>query len=386
MSAGEIETLPAGGWGFRPRVDSEVLAERFEKKSSRPLPESALLLKVSTSSSQAGPIVVPHLPSLQSFPTIRHHGLEFQVAVTANGPTYAVQRSDLARLVVSTGGLQGGLNAPQRLAARRLMADAVAAIADRCVDPQAAMAAARALGEAPWVNVQLKVGGDTINSLGDDKVGGELGLCLQPVESAGSRLSRLMVGEHLVVPWAQFRVSGHTMVLGITRVSDTHVTMTAVNSATFTDAGDVSYSKTVELADAANALAGLQDGQVPSRPPYMPKYVWGEPKSGGILLQLLHETAPAAPMALPSTESTTRQKQSSDCGTESYFAWLSTVMPPADYKLAKASMLHGLAELADGLADDADPAGRELLEAARVRLNERLTTSLAGHAVASAAL
>jgi hypothetical protein len=130
-------------------------------------------------------------------------------------------------------------------------------------------------------------------------------------------------------------------------------------------------------------LAGLSEGALPVRPPYLPPDLWLDPATGTMLEQALHEADPSSPVLTPRREeSTTPQKQPADCGMESYFAWLSTVMPPADYKLAKAAMLHALAELADELARQASPAEKDLLAQARTRLNERLTTSLAGSSVA----
>jgi len=380
LSPGRLETTPSGHYRFQPERDSEVLAERFANKPWKQAPEQARPIDVRQTSSGA---VVARLPSLHALATVREHGLDFQVATSADGATFAIQRADLARLVTVTGGLPGGLTAPQRLAARRLLGDAVAAIADRCTDPQAARRAAAALSDAPWVNVHLVARGGTVHSLGDDAVAGEELFSFQPPQSIEDRLSQLEVGAHVVVPWAQFSErAGHTMVLSFTRVSESRVRLTAVNSATFALAF-VSQHKTVSLDAAGALLARMRDGALPARPPYLPPDLWLDPATGAMLEQALHEADPSSPALSPRREeSTTRQKQPADCGMESYFAWLSTVMPPADYKLAKAAMLHALAELADDLAKQASPKERDLLAQARTRLNERLTTSMAGSTVA----
>ena len=381
LSPGRLESTPSGRLLFQPERASEVLAERFANKPWKSAPEQARPLQVRRTSSGA---IVASLPSLHALATVRKHGLGFQVATSTDGATFAIRLADLARLVTATVGLPGGMTAPQRLAARRLLGDAVAAIADHCTDPPAARRAAAALSEPPWVNVHLVVRGDTVHSLGDDAVAGEELFSFHPPQSLEDRLSQLEVGAHVVIPWAQFsdRSAGHTMVLGLTRVSESQVRLSAVNSATFSLAG-VSHHKTVSLEAAGALLARVQDGALPARPAYLPPDLWLDPATGAMLEQALHEADPSTPVLSPRREeSTTPQKQPADCGMESYFAWLSTVMPPADYKLAKAATLHALAELADELAQQASPPERELLDVARTRLNERATTSLAGSTVA----
>jgi hypothetical protein len=184
---------------------------------------------------------------------------------------------------------------------------------------------------------------------------------------------------------ASDRHAAHAMALGVTRVSAERVRITALNSISFSGFGDISHSKSVTLAEAAQLLDGLRDGRLPAKPPYLPVAVWHEPAMGAMLLQALHDTAPSNFVDSPSAEaSTTRQKQPADCGMEAQLAWLSTVLPSADYKLAKAAMLHALGELADTLAEAAAPDERESLARARTRLDERKTASLAGSVIAPA--
>jgi hypothetical protein len=174
LSTGRLETTPSGQQRFHPDADGEVLAERFTNKPwmkasawAPPRP-----LDVSTLAGHGGALVAAQLPSLHGLATVRQHGLQFPVASSADGPTYAVQRADLVRIVTSVGGQDASMTAPQRLAARRLLGDVVDAIADRCFDPQAARQAAAALTQAPWVQVHLRTEADSIQSLSAQDVAG----------------------------------------------------------------------------------------------------------------------------------------------------------------------------------------------------------------------
>jgi hypothetical protein len=344
------------------------------------------LLEVSTLDGHRGGVVAPRLPSLHELPTLRPPGRPFAVAAWVDGPSYTVQRADLARIVTAMGGLPGGMNAAQRLAARQLLGDALGAVAERCSNPQAARHAAQALAQPPWVSVHVTARAGSLQTLAA-QLASEAGQAAAPSTAAAQHLSQLPIGAHLNIPWMQAsdQHSGHAMVLGVTRVSEGEARITAVNSVSFSGFGDVSHSKTVSLAEAARLLDGLRDGRLPAKPPYLPAPAWSEPAAGAVLLQALHETAPGRPVDTPPAEaSTVPQKQPSDCGVESQLAWLSTVLPSADYKLAKAAMLHAVGELADALAADAEPAERALLERAHARLAERQTSSLSGSLIAPA--
>jgi hypothetical protein len=78
-------------------------------------------------------------------------------------------------------------------------------------------------------------------------------------------------------------------------------------------------------------------------------------------------------MLQPTGQRMTPQK-GQDCLIEVQFAWLASVLPEADYKLAKAHVLNVLTEAAE--ANDLD---EEVLE----RLRQRATSSLSAHAMAT---
>lgn len=67
-----------------------------------------------------------------------------------------------------------------------------------------------------------------------------------------------------------------------------------------------------------------------------------------------------------------KPQKADDCAIEVEFAWLASVLPPADYKLAKAHVLNVLAQAAK-------TAGWS--ETELQRLQDRITTSLSGYAM-----
>ena len=80
---------------------------------------------------------------------------------------------------------------------------------------------------------------------------------------------------------------------------------------------------------------------------------------------------------------TTLQK-AGDWGIEAMFAFMASALQPADYKLAKAACLNTLVQIADRLEPPGTPQADPDLQAARRRLQERITSSLSGSMVASA--
>lgn len=96
---------------------------------------------------------------------------------------------------------------------------------------------------------------------------------------------------------------------------------------------------------------------------------WNRCESGVPLLQWFKQgiatgTDPQA------TQLRMKPQKSHDCSIEVQFAWLASVLPRADYKLAKAHVLNVLAETAtsDGLSE-------YVVE----RLKDRTTSALSGH-------
>jgi len=75
-------------------------------------------------------------------------------------------------------------------------------------------------------------------------------------------------------------------------------------------------------------------------------------------------------------------QKTGDCTSESFFAFLATVLPPADYKFAKAACLNTLVQICDQLEPPGTAAANSPLQKARRRLQERITASLSGSLVA----
>jgi len=75
-------------------------------------------------------------------------------------------------------------------------------------------------------------------------------------------------------------------------------------------------------------------------------------------------------------------QKAGDCGIEALFAFMASALQPADYKLAKATCLNTLVQLADRPKPPGTAHANPALQVARRHLQERITSSLSGHMVA----
>lgn len=108
---------------------------------------------------------------------------------------------------------------------------------------------------------------------------------------------------------------------------------------------------------------------------------WLQPKYGNPLLAWLTEhVAPdqSASQGPNGREIHQVAQKANDCGVESTFAFLATVLDPADYKLAKASCLAALQSVAEHL----DREGVASMHGVADRLAQRQTSALRGYAQA----
>jgi hypothetical protein len=99
---------------------------------------------------------------------------------------------------------------------------------------------------------------------------------------------------------------------------------------------------------------------------------WHQAENGAPLAAWLRAVGPDSVLRPTGLRMTPQKGQ--DCLIEVQFAWLASVLPEADYKLAKAHVLNILTEAAE--ANDLE---EEVLE----RLRQRATSSLSAHAMAT---
>ena len=195
-------------------------------------------------------------------------------------------------------------------------------------------------------------------------------------------LQSLDEGEHLLLSVGQWDAQGtaHALAISATRLEEGNVRLSVFNSNGWTKSdgnGSAPHSpavfKTMSITDAVAALRTLDEmGLAPAVDlprPWLER--WGDSSEGTPLLSWLRNAGPRDAMPLLSEQRMTPQK-SVDCSIEVQFAWLASVLPPADYKLAKAHTLNVLAQAAE-------TTGRSELELER--LQDRITTSLSGYAV-----
>lgn len=145
--------------------------------------------------------------------------------------------------------------------------------------------------------------------------------------------------------------------------------------------------KTVSPNQAVAALQDLLSGCLPPRPPDVSAQAWTHPARAHPLLAWWNragsvDTRISADFHGRGEPLRSSRQKSNDCTSECVFAFLVTVLPPADYKLAKAACLNTLVQIADRLEPPDTVAADAPLQVARRRLEQRITTSLSGHMVA----
>jgi hypothetical protein len=281
----------------------------------------------------------------------------------------------LIALADAAGGGDRGTHTTDKETLSRLMHAAVGQVAGNCTDPVAVGRVLRAL-EQPFVEFTLLAEGD------DDRyefLGAEYdataGLDLP------ERLQDLEQGEHLLTRIVLERETGgaHALAISATRLSDSEVRLSLINSNGWRVVAQrdgfeaaPAIAKTVSLNAACMALESLRDGfEPPAEYQSSPlSHDWHR-LAGGAPLYAWLDKVPSNSRLMP-TRDRMRPQKGQDCAIETEFAWLATVLPRADYKLAKAHVLNALlqAAMTNGL-------GKEVQQ----RLRDRVTTSLSAHAM-----
>lgn len=306
----------------------------------------------------------------------------------ASSPTvpleaFQLTTDDLEKIVGVAGGIEpDGLDQQQTALLRLLFSHHVDAISPDCAEPQAARQLARLLATPAHVV--------TLHTFADEHQGQEPMATFNP-ERFRQDMHRLGAGEHQLIEFEQFSgphdaadTVAHAMAIVVTKQGDGLLRVGFINAAGWrapqdadTPTRHLALARTVSVDDAATAMEALLAGQY-TRPAHISLDTWRVPGQGFPLLAMMCSLGhPNQPLnadfhghGLPLTS--TPQK-ADDCAVETTFAAMSIVLNPADYKLAKAACLNGLAHLGKLL----DPDETDFtLQSACERLEDRATSSL----------
>jgi len=396
-STGHISDTPQGSV-FEPtsRRKDPVLAQRGRHKPAQPrnaLP--AALPVVARPGDPSGRQFVPRLPQVV---TAQH----FPHDAARQGPSqdgsvhdllHAVGTPALERIVRDCAGTGNGLGYIETVALKQLHGFSLREVAAQCTDPQAAVHAAWALRARHCeLRLECRPAPDGLAEPGF-KVWASF-----DVATMRATLAALSAGEVWQV-WVPHGTDadppGHALAIGLQKQADGRVRLSVINSNGWHMQGPVRGActpgvfKTLSQDEAAAAMQDLLSGGIPPRPADLSMRDWTFCALGRPLLTWFMGAGPADAGMSTDFHGTGRPLVSSpqktgDCASECLFAFLATVLQPADYKLAKAACLNTLVQICDQLEHPGGAAKKTPLQAARRRLQERITTSLSGSMVASA--
>jgi hypothetical protein len=364
MSEGQLEVNRQGQAVFHAaRVDSTLAArcekpERAGRCEVRPGPIEVAV----TSTGDDGGIALVEPALLRALPRIRAHHLE-----------------DLAE---TAGGRRGGLRNADAIALSAVMQGVLRHIEQASTNPVAVRRAVDAL-ERPFIKVFF----DAVEQPDGVALGYRCRVFEpdlpygEPERDLGAMLHALSPGEHLLLRGSQRRGDDvHVLPISLTRLDEDRVYVNLLNSngwGAIAHRGDFfrrpGIGKVLTIDQASAALMSLS-GQV-IEPPALGQSApasWHQSANGAPLAAWLRAVGPESVLQ-PTGQRMTPQK-GPDCLIEANFAWLGSVLPEADYKLAKAHVLNILAEAAEA---------NELDEGVLERLWQRATSSLSAHAMAT---
>ena len=295
--------------------------------------------------------------------------------------TYPNHLEDLAE---TAGGEPGGLHTADGIALAHVMQGVLRHIEQDSTDPVAVRRAFDAL-ERPFIEVML----DAV----EQPDGAARGFRCEVIEpelrygepehDLGEMLHALGPGEHLLLRGTQSRGDdAHALAISITRLDGDQVQVNLLNPNGWGGVARREHfdrhpaiGKLLPIDQAGAALASLSGHVI--EPPTVVRSAaalanWHQVENGSPLAAWLRAVAPESVLQ-PTGQRMTPQK-GHDCLIEVQFAWLASVLPEADYKLAKAHVLNILTQAAE--ANDLD---EDVLE----RLRHRATSSLSAHAMAT---
>lgn len=396
-SAGEVRRTSSGLVFTVQDGGDPVLAGRGCGKPGRP--QAVFSIELAVTAGPGDRLFVPLLPEAISADGLCKPGCSpgpIRHAMCDDGTLVperiSLKRRDLAAIVRVAGGVCERLDWDQQVAAQHLLGRSLEAVAPQCMDPAGVRSVARALAQDH--DLVLAFGGvvpgrETLASASFDRA------------SLHRRLAGLRQGECLYVRVMLVnRESAHATALAALKQPDGRLRLCLVNPMGW-DPGNARIDAAehpglvmpgvFRTASVEAAVAGL-GALLSEGPPSCPGFGGGNnPLSTGRPL-LDWFAAPAAAWAALSADFhgtgmpfRAVPQKADDCTIECVFAFMATALPPVDYKLAKTACLNGLLHAAAQMELEAAGPEAALLRAAARRLRERMTTSLGGGAVASAA-
>ena len=366
MSGGQLHANGQGKAIFQPAQVDTTLAARCEKpdRAGRSERHPGPIEVAVTSVSADGGVALVEPALLRALPRIHAHHLE-----------------DLAE---TAGGMRGGLRNADAMALSAVMQGVLRHIEHDSTDPVAVRRAFDAL-ERPFIKVFF----DAVEQ--PDGAAPAFRCRVfepelpygEPQRDLGEMLHALSPGEHLLLRGSQRRGDDvHVLPISITRLAEGWVHVNLLNSnswgalarrADFFRHPGIGKMLTIDQAGAALTALSGQVIQPPALGPSSgPPTNWHQSANGAPLAAWLRAVGPDS-ILQPTGQRMTPQK-GPDCLIEANFAWLGSVLPEADYKLAKAHVLNILAEAGEA---------NELHGGALERLRERATSSLSAHAMAT---
>jgi len=313
---------------------------------------------------------------------------------------HAIGTPMLERIVRECGATGDGLNDEGTVALKHLLGITLRAVEAQCADPQAVAHAVRAL-EDRHCEVNLRCRPD-LDGAAEPRLAIYANFDATNTRNKVTTLPPGRIWHVQLVHNTTGGGAGHSLGLAVQKQADGRVRLSMTNSNGWPmltnsngwpmqprarGAYTPGVFKTMSQDEAVAAIQDLLSGGLPPRPEDMSMRDWTFTALGRPLLTWFKSAGPADAEISTDFHGTGRPLASSpqktgDCTSESYFAFLATVLPPADYKFAKAACLNTLVQICDQLEPPGTAAANSPLQKARRRLQERITASLSGSLVA----
>lgn len=358
LSAGQLFKAEARDWRFAlSPSDSLVTARKAADGASQLLP---LKVRPDPSAPRDARQSVPALPRLRD--------MHLDAAATLTSEDVEAILTNVSHRKGQSTEVGAGLSRHQQQGLLDLYASALDALARQVPSSPGIAAAARALANP--IDIELNIGYD--NATGGLCIHGTAG---RQAEEVGEAIRSLRPGEHVFFP-VNYNVLGggsHAVGLSVTRLEDSARPTLRVSLT------DTEYSEPGIYIDASprkvlNALPGLLDGSL-GQGGHLPQDDVMDVLLREPLRDWLAQLDPTKEVSSAYFDGKVLEQplqNGASCGSENPLAFLATVLPPSEYKLAKAACLDAVLQLAESTIDDG------VSNRSRERIQDRITHALAG--------